>query len=121
VIPWPVCPRPSISLAEIAKPRDDNHGDCRRGPQRPRARPPELSADLVDRRLRHGRRRLADPQHRPMLSEKTGWPVTVARRSAQRRGDGTGVVLSDLSFLLPAFHERGEELKIFGSIRAAVD
>jgi len=43
-----------------------------------------------------------------LLSEKTGLPVTVADDPLSAVANGTGVVLSDLSFLLPHFTSEGK-------------
>lgn len=65
--------------------------------------PPELSADLVDRGfVMAGGGSLIRNIDR-LLSEKTGLPVTVADDPLSAVANGTGVVLSDLSFLLPHF------------------
>jgi len=65
--------------------------------------PPELSADLVDRGfVMAGGGSLIRNIDR-LLSEKTGLPVTVADDPLSAVANGTGVVLSDLNFLLPHF------------------
>ncbi len=65
--------------------------------------PPELSADLVDRGfVMAGGGSLLRGIDR-LLSEKTGLPVTVADDPLSAVANGTGVVLSDLNFLLPHF------------------
>jgi rod shape-determining protein MreB and related proteins len=65
--------------------------------------PPELSADLVDRGfVMAGGGSLIRNIDR-LLSEKTGLPVTVAEDPLSAVANGTGVVLSDLNFLLPHF------------------
>jgi len=65
--------------------------------------PPELSADLVDRGfVMAGGGSLIRNIDR-LLSEKTGLPVTVADDPLSAVANRTGVVLSDLSFLLPHF------------------
>jgi len=65
--------------------------------------PPELSADLVDRGLvMAGGGSLLRGIDR-LLSDKTGLPVIVADDPLSAVANGTGVVLSDLSFLLPHF------------------
>jgi rod shape-determining protein MreB len=65
--------------------------------------PPELSADLVDRGfvMAGGGSLLRNIDR--LLSEKTGLPVSVADDPLSAVANGTGVVLSDLSFLLPHF------------------
>jgi rod shape-determining protein MreB len=65
--------------------------------------PPELSADLVDRGfvMAGGGSLLRNIDR--LLSEKTGLPVTVADDPLSAVANGTGVVLSDLNFLLPHF------------------
>ena len=70
--------------------------------------PPELSADLVDRGfVMAGGGSLIRNIDR-LLSEKTGLPVTVADDPLSAVANGTGVVLSDLSFLLPHFTSEGK-------------
>jgi rod shape-determining protein MreB len=65
--------------------------------------PPELSADLVDRGfVMAGGGSLIRNIDR-LLSEKTGLPVIVADDPLSAVANGTGVVLSDLNFLLPHF------------------
>ncbi|HTT56275.1 MAG TPA: rod shape-determining protein [Opitutaceae bacterium] len=65
--------------------------------------PPELSADLVDRGfVMAGGGSLIRNIDR-LLSEKTGLPVTIADDPLSAVANGTGVVLSDLKFLLPHF------------------
>jgi rod shape-determining protein MreB len=65
--------------------------------------PPELSADLVDRGfVMAGGGSLLRGLDR-LLSEKTGLPVTVADDPLSAVANGTGIVLSDLNFLLPHF------------------
>ncbi|MFA5057123.1 MAG: rod shape-determining protein [Opitutaceae bacterium] len=65
--------------------------------------PPELSADLVDRGfVMAGGGSLIRNIDR-LLSEKTGLPVTIADDPLSAVANGTGVVLSDLNFLLPHF------------------
>jgi len=65
--------------------------------------PPELSADLVDRGfVMAGGGSLIRNIDR-LLSEKTGLPVTVAEDPLSAVANGTGIVLSDLNFLLPHF------------------
>jgi rod shape-determining protein MreB and related proteins len=65
--------------------------------------PPELSADLVDRGfVMAGGGSLLRGIDR-LLSEKTGLPVIVADDPLSAVANGTGVVLSDLNFLLPHF------------------
>jgi len=65
--------------------------------------PPELSADLVDRGfVMAGGGSLLRGIDR-LLSDKTGLPVTVADDPLSAVANGTGIVLSDLNFLLPHF------------------
>ena len=65
--------------------------------------PPELSADLVDRGfVMAGGGSLIRSIDR-LLSAKTGLPVTIADDPLSAVANGTGVVLSDLNFLLPHF------------------
>jgi rod shape-determining protein MreB len=65
--------------------------------------PPELSADLVDRGfVMAGGGSLLRGIDR-LLSDKTGLPVIVAEDPLSAVANGTGIVLSDLNFLLPHF------------------
>jgi rod shape-determining protein MreB len=70
--------------------------------------PPELSADLVDRGfVMAGGGSLLRGIDR-LLSDKTGLPVTVAEDPLSAVANGTGIVLSDLNFLLPHFTSEGK-------------